>query len=260
MRLFKESWPDLYYHTSEDTPDKTDANELKRVGTLAWTFVLFLANLDYKGVRWLSSVLANQLENELNELLDNFLANVLLSDEQEILQDDINDLEKQITDLVEYYSIGVGKLHQDFAESFDKSEYAVIQGFMEQIGHERKNRLSKSLDAAQNSIKETLEKNSDSLAESEADLGTIYRRQHPVVVSLRPYIAGLSFEERFELRKKYDSYQYLSTGLVVAQYWINGERPLSEVVARTKQEVAVNKEGLLWGLNLLKQFELISPA
>ena len=73
-------------------------------------------------------------------------------------------------------------------------------------------------------------------------------------------VALLDFNERFELRKKFDSYDHLSTGLVVAQYWINGERPLSEVITRTMKEVAISREGLLWGLNLLKQFELISFA
>ncbi len=253
-------WPDLYYHTSEDTPDKTDPNELKRVGSLAGIFVLFLANLDQKGVRWLSTILVNQLENDLNDLLDKFLANVLLSDEQEVPQDDVNDLEKQITDLVEYYSIGARKLHQDYTASFDKSEYSLIQDAMKQIGRERKDRLSNSLNTAQILRKNALEKKSNSSNESEANLEEVYRRQHPVIVSLRPYIARLDFKEKFQLRKKFDSYQYLSTGLVVAQYWINGERRLSEVITRTMQEVVVSREGLLWGINLLKRFKLISPA
>jgi len=37
-------WPDMWYHTSGDTPDKSDATQLKRVGILGAAAALFLAN------------------------------------------------------------------------------------------------------------------------------------------------------------------------------------------------------------------------
>jgi hypothetical protein len=39
-------WPDLYYHTSQDTPDKVSAQTLKRVGWIATIATLTLANAD----------------------------------------------------------------------------------------------------------------------------------------------------------------------------------------------------------------------
>jgi hypothetical protein len=36
-------WPDMWYHTSGDTPDKSDATQLKRVGILGAAAALFLA-------------------------------------------------------------------------------------------------------------------------------------------------------------------------------------------------------------------------
>jgi len=38
------NWPDRYYHTSEDTPDKLSAETLARAGALAATFVYTIAN------------------------------------------------------------------------------------------------------------------------------------------------------------------------------------------------------------------------
>ncbi len=39
-------WPDLYYHTSHDTPDKVSAQTLKRIGWIATIAALILANAD----------------------------------------------------------------------------------------------------------------------------------------------------------------------------------------------------------------------
>jgi len=39
-------WPDLYYHTSQDTPDKVSAQTLKRIGWIATIAALTLANTD----------------------------------------------------------------------------------------------------------------------------------------------------------------------------------------------------------------------
>ncbi len=39
-------WPDLYYHTSQDTPDKVSAQTLKRVGWVATIAIITLVNAD----------------------------------------------------------------------------------------------------------------------------------------------------------------------------------------------------------------------
>ena len=37
-------WPDMWYHTSGDTPDKSDSTQLKRVSFISTAAALFLAN------------------------------------------------------------------------------------------------------------------------------------------------------------------------------------------------------------------------
>ena len=39
-------WPDVFYHSSEDTPDKCDPTTLKRVAFIGLSSALFLANID----------------------------------------------------------------------------------------------------------------------------------------------------------------------------------------------------------------------
>jgi hypothetical protein len=253
-------WPDLYYHTSEDTPDKTDPEELKRVGALAGVFALLVADLEPQQMPWLSNLLVNALESELNKLIEAELVKSLLSEESKGPQNNLKTLESHITDHVEYYTAAVDRLYQAFTIPIDEAQCNAIKQIIAQIGQDKRDRLiklSKSANIPLIASDEAIPSSEDS---NNALLDTIFQRRYPVPVSLRPHIARLDFKERFELRKKFDSYPHLTTGLVVAQYWINGERPLSEVVTRTMQEVAVSREGLLWGLNLLKQFKLISAA
>ncbi|MFQ5976904.1 MAG: DUF4910 domain-containing protein [Candidatus Heimdallarchaeota archaeon] len=253
-------WPDLYYHTTEDTPDKVDPEELKRVGALAGVFTLFVADLESQQLTWLSNLLLNALESELNTLIDTFLGKSLLFEKSKASQDEIKALEDHITNLVEYYSTAIRRLYQTFMVPIDETQYNAIKQIITQIGQDKKDHLTRLIKIAKIPSTQSGETNLGSLKSSDTILDTVFRRKYIVPVSLRPHIARLDFKERFELRKKFDSYSHLTSGLIVAQYWINGERALSEVIARTKQEVIVSREGLLWGLNLLKQFELISPA
>ncbi len=46
-------WPDVFYHTSEDTPDKTDPASLARAATVAATYLAFLANAGRPEAQWL---------------------------------------------------------------------------------------------------------------------------------------------------------------------------------------------------------------
>ena len=46
-------WPDRFYHTSADTPDRTDPNSLARAGTLAAAYAYWLATAGGHEVIWL---------------------------------------------------------------------------------------------------------------------------------------------------------------------------------------------------------------
>lgn len=46
-------WPDRFYHTSADTPDRTDPGSLARAGALAAAYACWLATADVEQTRWL---------------------------------------------------------------------------------------------------------------------------------------------------------------------------------------------------------------
>ncbi len=63
-------WPDRFYHTSADTPDKVDPAMLKRVSLMTATYAYFLANAGLADTTWLAgemaALFAAQLHNTVS--------------------------------------------------------------------------------------------------------------------------------------------------------------------------------------------------
>jgi aminopeptidase YwaD len=53
-------WPDKFYHTSADTPDKVSPDSLARSGTLAAAYACWLANAGPAEVRWLAHLMVSR--------------------------------------------------------------------------------------------------------------------------------------------------------------------------------------------------------
>ena len=53
-------WPDKYYHTSADTPEKVSPDSLARSGTLAAAYACWLANAGSAEVAWLAHLMVSQ--------------------------------------------------------------------------------------------------------------------------------------------------------------------------------------------------------
>jgi len=53
-------WPDKYYHTSADTPDKVSPDSLARSGTLAAAYACWLANAGPAEVAWLAHLMVSR--------------------------------------------------------------------------------------------------------------------------------------------------------------------------------------------------------
>lgn len=48
-------WPDLFYHTTDDTIDKVDPESLRRAGALAAVYSYFIANADNRDANWIAA-------------------------------------------------------------------------------------------------------------------------------------------------------------------------------------------------------------
>lgn len=68
-------WPDKFYHTTFDTPDKTDPEMLKRVSILASVYSAFLSMVDSRDeVDWLAWLSLSSLKKRLDKSLEEFLS------------------------------------------------------------------------------------------------------------------------------------------------------------------------------------------
>lgn len=62
-------WPDRFYHTSADTPDKCDPAMMKRVGQMTGAYAYFLASAGVAEARWLAAEMAALFPQQLHAAL-----------------------------------------------------------------------------------------------------------------------------------------------------------------------------------------------
>src|SRR5438094_10042579 len=63
-------WPDRYYHSSHDTPDKCDPRSLALAATCAATYAGFLAAAGGRELEWLTEAVARGGRRRALEALD----------------------------------------------------------------------------------------------------------------------------------------------------------------------------------------------
>jgi len=66
-------WPDRFYHTSLDTPDKISEFSMKKSGVLVGTFAYFLANAGPREAIWLADQVCIQAEQNMMETADRMI-------------------------------------------------------------------------------------------------------------------------------------------------------------------------------------------
>jgi len=67
-------WPDRFYHTSLDTPDKISEYSMKKTGVIVGTFAYFLANAGPKEAIWLADQIFLEAENNMGLIAQKILS------------------------------------------------------------------------------------------------------------------------------------------------------------------------------------------
>ncbi len=67
--LMLGQWPDLFYHTSLDTPDKVDPNMLFASGVLSATYAYFISNAEEKEAFWLGREMVTSFKKRTLSLI-----------------------------------------------------------------------------------------------------------------------------------------------------------------------------------------------
>jgi aminopeptidase YwaD len=222
-------WPDKFYHTSQDTPDKVDPAMLGRVGSLAATYAYFLANAGQEEATWLGYEMMARFKRDIVYLIQEKVTEATnIGEETDKLGETIALLRKKVAYLVEGERQALASLKR-------LSPEIAVDGWQEEVT-EFANRESAQGEEAIRAwgqdrveLPEASKRELDKWEEKAAKI--VPRRLYRGPVSLRSYLLSqLSEEERervWQLRKEHKKGFFTLPTLAV--YRTDGQRSLLEI-------------------------------
>jgi hypothetical protein len=198
-------WPDRFYHTSHDTPDKVDPKMLKIAGVLASTSAYFTANADAEMADWLLSELVADSKIKVIEFFQSRLRDGVGARKSEVAM--LKDLLLRKMDSIKRFGVRFGRTRMELQRFVDyEFRNALKRGLLELPERHQKNTWEK---IAASTIPARL-------FDSPVDLR-----------SCRHLLTKREKERLFGLRKKYPASYSLAP--VLAQFWMDGKRSLLEI-------------------------------
>lgn len=235
-------WPDRFYHTSYDTPDKVDPEMLRKVALMAATYAYFIANAGLEEAIWLlgetvtrrKMEIASNIRNQTNKIIDELEKDdpentalqglKVLEDGAKFLLDRGVEVVKSIRRLLEENST---------YKALEEKYISDLEEFTEEETYLAKLTIEEYL--KQKGMKPTLKKKV--LNENEKDAAKrIPKRIYKGPPSTRSWIGRLSREDRdalWRLEKEHRENRILGT---LALYWTDGRRSLSEIADLVERE------------------------
>jgi hypothetical protein len=244
-------WPDRFYHTSQDTPDKVDPAMLSRVGSLAATYAYFLANAGQEEATWLGYEMMARFKRGIVQLVQDKVTEATnISGEAEEggadkLGEIIAPLRKKVAYLIE-------REQQALASLKRLSPGIAVEGWQKEVaefvnresaqGEEAIKACVSEQDWAE--LSEASERELDEWEEKAARM--VPRRLYRGPIPLRRYVSQLSEEEQerlWQMRKEHKKAFYTLPTLAV--YWADGRRSLLEITDLIELEVGQRDVELL---------------
>ena len=254
-------WPDRFYHTSLDTPDKVDPRMLHLAGCLAASFAYFVASAGEEEARWLAALLLYRSEGEVLGLLREGVQGALeaASDSEEVraraglLLRQARQLagrgREALASLAALAELGpeLAELQEELSH-FAGREIERARAFIAKRGVELE--LDLELERPSQGRKE------GSKAEEEAARLIPRRLFRGPPFQLKPWLRRLPQEERdrwWRLQKRYKDKAYILP--LLGLFWADGRRSLAEIAELVELETGERALDLLRGY-----FELLAKA
>lgn len=226
-------WPDLFYHTSLDTPDKIDPLMMKRVGTLSAVYTAFLSLAQEKETEWLGREMLTRYKCNLLR----FIQNSLTSLSQEENAGSVN-----------------ARYYKNRALFMLKQELEALESLTRITPHinpeKWKNEISSFTHQEIQELNPFLDNKPEIADFSELEENasrTIPQKVHPGPFYILYHYHHLSNDVRDEwhrLRKEHkDSFSLLPD---LSIYWTDGKRNILEITNLIKLETGLYDLPLLW--------------
>ena len=257
-------WPDRFYHTSYDTPDKVDPEMLRKVALMAATYAYFIANAGPEEAIWLLHETATKKKMEIASAIS--AQTTLIIEEAERgdpagrASDALRSLEDRVRFLLDRGIEAVRSIRRlgespayraleerqiSELEAFAKGETSLARQTIEEYLNRKGINLTPKVDRG--------------MKGSGGDAASIIpKRIHRGPPSTRSWIRRLSREDRdalWRLEKEHRESRILGT---LALYWADGKRSLSEIANLIELETGMrDTEYLLQYFGFLEKMGLI---
>jgi hypothetical protein len=251
-------WPDRFYHTAADTPDRTDPNSLARAGSLAAMYAYWLAVAGPEEATWLGYEMVARFKARVARSAQDVVAE---GGDAELLAQALAGLDRRLAYLLERQRVALGTLErlapieclvadlQGEAERVTERELAWAQRFL-------------ALRAAEAGLQDLPEPVAPSPTEDEQQAsGLVPVRRVRGPISLREHLRRLVPEEREAWRKllkaRKGGVHYTLT--VLGLFWADGARSVLDIAERVELETGVRDvELLLAYFRLLEKLAFVS--
>jgi hypothetical protein len=257
-------WPDRFYHTSLDTLDKVDPKMLARAALMAVVYAYFIASADVEEARWLMEETAYRYRRRILERSQRALTKALSEAEKSERPERLlaQALERVRRDLLYEAERGVEavKSVKRLSEEINPATMERCIKAIKETAEEEARRVEEAIRryAFEKGLKLRRMRRRRKRVEAEADI-LRPRRRFRGPISVRPWLRMLPEEEReayWRLRKRHRESWIQG---VLAQYWADGKRSLSEIARLIEMETGrCSLEYLVELFRLYEKMGLIS--
>jgi hypothetical protein len=216
-------WPDKFYHTSADTPDKVSPESLARAAALAAAYAYWLANAGAKEAEWLGQEMNCRFKQRILKEVQTALTQASSAGSK------AKNPGPKLAFQLERHQAALGSLAvlgkrgvDDFekqAEAFLKNEFSSHAGRLGEAGSEK--------------------------ADLDPVIGRrVPRRIHSFSLTPRAYVRKLTQEQR-DAYWAFDKDESGHTLQTIALYWADSKRPLVEIMDCVEWETGERRPAML---------------
>jgi len=261
-------WPDLYYHTSQDTIDKVSAEELKRVVMMTSTYAYFLANASYEECLWLANQVATEAKKRILGTVQDELSQFMAEENRLKKLEKIAKALKEVEERVSYVlNREIGALWS-IDKIVPKKEKKMFKAYLRSLETDVKRLAKRELERTRQAVqmhckakgygelpvfkKPRMKKNEKMAA------AIVPKRIYKGPISMDLALEKMTEEERVAYRKMMLKKKKFWSTLDLAVYWTDGVRSLLGISRLVKQEAGkVDLKFLIDYFKIISQYGLI---
>ncbi|MBU0491761.1 MAG: DUF4910 domain-containing protein [Chloroflexi bacterium] len=225
-------WPDVFYHTSQDTPDKTDPASLARAATVAATYLAFLASAGAPEANWLGHEMLTRFKSRVARQAQDMVTAALQGEQQ---------APTPVAHVLDYHAgrmaEALGTLGRLTAET----------DFVASLVSQARHVAGAEAKSAQARVPESAPTTPRPLAEwDERAAQMVPHRVYPGPISTHGWFEQLAPKEREALAQLMKSRRMLAwTMPVISLYWADGQRTLADIADLVESETGQRDMELL---------------